>query len=426
VAQASGLLDVYRLAREHDPRWRAAGFEFQATSESEKQARAALLPTITLDFERVETEQKILSSNNPIFGVGSSRFPTDSRVLTLTQPIFRASSWARLAQAKAVVKQAAAANAAAEQDLMLRVAAAYLGVLAARDGLALAAAEREAVGRHLELAQARLDRGLGTIANLHDARARYTVTQAREIEARNKLQDAGQALREITARTIEGLLPLRAEIPLVAPDPPSVEQWLSVAENQNLRLESRRQAVEVASEEVRRQRGGHAPSVTLVGTNTNRRAGGTVFGGGSHTDTTDLALRLSIPIFEGGATSSLTREAAMRRSKALEELDFEWRQLERQARAAFQGVQSGISLVAALRNTVDAQEKAVETKEEGRRAGLTTLLPVLDAQRDLYFARRDYAQARYDYLMNRLRLKETAGTLSEQDLVAIDALLQRR
>ena len=222
---------------------------------------------------------------------------------------------------------------------------------------------------------------------------------------------------------IEGLRPLKADIPLVRPDPARVEAWLTTAENQNLRLESRRQGVVVASQEVDRQRAGHIPTINLVGTNNYTRAGGTIFGGGSNTETTNVGVTLSVPIFEGGATSSLAREAAFRYQKSREDLEAERRSLERLTRAAFQGVTSGTGLVVALGQTVQAQEKALESKEEGRKAGLITVLPVLDATRDLYAAKRDYAQARYDYLINRLKLKEAAGTLSEQDLVALNGLL---
>ena len=424
VADAANLLEIYRLARDNDPKWRAAGFDYEASAETRAQARAALLPTVTFEQEHIRTDQNVLSSNNPIFGLGQSRYATDGQVLTIKQPLFRMALWSRLVQSEVVVKQAAATHAAAEQELMLRVASTYLGALAARDALALALAARDAIGKPLDLAQARLDRGLGTVSNLYDARSRYAVTEAREIEARFKLLDANQALREITGKTIETINPLRDTIPLSAPEPASVEQWVETAEKQNWRLEARRQTAEVAREEIRRQRAGHAPTVNLVGTNNYRRAGGTVFGGGAHTETRDLSIRLAVPIFEGGATTSLTREAVARHSKALEELEFERRLLDRQTRAAYQGVLSGINLVKALNNTVAAQEKAVETKDEGRKAGLFTLMPVLDATRDLYFARRDYAQARYDYLLNRLRLKEAAGTLGEEDLAAINMLLQ--
>ena len=423
-AVAQSLIEAYRLARDNDPKWRAAGFEQQATNEAKAQARAALLPLIGFDAEKIETDQNIISSNNPVFALGASRYSTENQLLTIRQPIFRLASWIRLQQADAVVRQAAATHAAAEQDLILRVANAFLGVLAAQDALTLATAEKESVAKQRDLAQGRFERGLGTMTNLYDARARYAFNEAREIEATYKLKDAGQALREVTGKVFEAPRPLRDTIPLTPPDPSSVEQWVEIAEKQNWRLEARRLGAEVAREEVKRQRAGHVPTLDLVGTNNYRRSGGTVFGGGANTETRDVTLRLNIPIFEGGNTTSLTREAAYRSSKAVEDVEFEWRQLERQTRAAFLGVVSGIGLVTALSNTVEAQEKAVEAKNTGLQAGLFTLLPVLDAQRDLFLAKRDYAQARYDYLINRLRLKEAAGTLSEDDLVAINMMLQ--
>jgi outer membrane protein len=131
-----------------------------------------------------------------------------------------------------------------------------------------------------------------------------------------------------------------------------------------------------------------------------------------------------VPIFEGGLTSAVTREAAHRYQKSLEELEQERRAVERAARASYEGTLSGVDLVRALKQSVVSQESALEAKDQGYRSGLFTLLPVLDAQRDLYLAKRDYAQSRYDYLFNRLRLKQAAGTLSEVDLASVGAALQ--
>src|SRR6185503_5514008 len=180
----------------------------------------------------------------------------------------------------------------------------------------------------------------------------------------------------------------------------------------------------VARQEVERQRAGHWPSVNLLLNHNRRDAGSTLFGGGSNVETTDLTLRLSVPLFEGGLTSAVTQEAAYRFQKAQEEQEQERRAVERATRAAYDGTLSGASLVRALRQSVASQESALAAKDLSFRSGLLTLLPVLDAQRDLYLAKRDYAQSRYDYLLNRLKLKQAAGTLSEADLVAIGAALQ--
>lgn len=424
LARGETLLEAYALARQSDPKYRAAVSESRASGTAIDQARAGFLPLVKLDVERTETRQRIISSRNPIFGAGVTNFPTNNDTLSITQPIFRKDVIERFAQAKAVVRQAEYTLLAAEQDLQLRTTAAYLVVLASADSLALATAEREAVGKALDLAREKLRMGLGTITNQHDAAARYAVTQAREIEAQNKLRDARQGLREITGRLIENMQMLREDFPLETPDPAVVERWLESAFEQNLVLRARREGVEVARQEVERQRAGHFPSLNLLLNHNRRDAGSTLFGGGSDVETTDLTLRLSVPIFEGGLTSAVTQEAAHRFQKSLEDLEQERRSVERVTRAAYDGTLSGVSLVRALKQSLVSQVSALEAKEQGYKAGLFTLLPVLDAQRDLHLAKRDYAQSRYDYLFNRLRLKQVAGTLSEADLISVGAALQ--
>lgn len=159
-------------------------------------------------------------------------------------------------------------------------------------------------------------------------------------------------------------------------------------------------------------------------TQNRKDSGSTLFGGGSNVDTRELSLRLSVPLFEGGAVLAVTKEAGFKHLKAREELEQERRALERQTRAAFEGLVSGVGLVQALAQSVLAQQSAVAAKEQGYAAGINTLLPVLDAQRDLFAARRDHAQARYDVLINRLKLAQAAGTLSETHMAEVGAALE--
>lgn len=421
---AQSLLETYRLARSADPRFRNVQYNTQAVATSTDQAFAGFLPLVRFDAEKIDTTQAILSSENPIFGAGSTNFPTSNQTLSITQPIFRMDVVRRFEQAKASVRQADFILLAAEQDLMVRTVTAYLMVLAANDATAFAIAEREAVGRALELAQERLKGGLGTITSLHDATARHALTVAREIEATNKLSDARQGLREITGQAQQQMQVLRGEFALALPDPPELERWVQVAADQNLTLLARREGVAVASAEIDRQRAGHFPTLNLVLSRNLKNSGSTLYGGGSNVSTTELAMRLSVPIFDGGLTSAVTREASLRHQKSQEELEQERRSVERQTRAAFDGTVSGTTLIKALAQAVLAQQSALGAKEEGQKSGLYTLLPVLDAQRDLYAAKRDYAQARYEYLLNRLKLAQAAGTLSEQHLGDVSEALQ--
>ena len=423
AARAEGMLEMYRLAVQNDPRLAAARFEHEASTKTTRAALAGLLPTVIGDGEKTNERQNILSSQNAVIGAGFSKFPIDVYSLTITQPIFKLAAWERLSQAEAGEKQALAQRVAAEQALMLRVATAYLGVLAARDNLGFAEAERVSIGQQLQLAKERVARGLATIVNLHDAQARFAQTEAQEVEAKNTLDDAQQAMREILGTLPRAYAPLREEIPIARPDPDNVDQWIETALKQNQGLEAKRFAAEVAQQEMRKQRAGYAPTLNLVGTYINRKQGGTLFGGGSHVETTDLSLKLNVPFYEGGLTTAQTEEAALRYSKALQEVEAEARGVDRQTRAAYLGVVGALTRVQALQQGVVSQQSALKAKQESQHAGLLTLLAVLDAERDLYFVKRDYAKARYDYLLNRLKLKQSTGTLADTDLEAIDRLL---
>jgi outer membrane protein len=423
-SHAERLTDLYKEALGTDPRVAAARYDLEASGKGVDQARAALLPSINFEADTQRDRQRIKSSQNAIIAPGLSEFPVNAHTLTITQPIFRWAAYERLLQSRASVRQAAALQLAADQGLILRLAQAYLGVLAAKDNLDLAQAEKKSLAGQLELVEARLQRGLATLANAHEARARYAQTDAREVEARNLMQDAEQGVHEILARRLKRVFALVDDIPLTVPDPASVEAWVEAARAKNLAVQGRRAAVEVASQEVHRQRAGHYPTLDLIGQHVDRKQGGTLFGGGSHVETGSLILRLHVPIFDGFGTQAVTEEAVARHEKAKQELEQELRQVERQARASYNGVVGAVSQVNALRQAVLSQESAVAVKQESFRSGLLTVIAVVDAQRDLYFARRDYARARYDYLVNRLRLKQATGTLGEDDLALIDRLLR--
>jgi outer membrane protein len=418
------LNEVYLVSRTSDPKYKAARYEFEAAAYAEPQALASMLPLVTFEVQATDTKQRILSSRNTVFATGVSKYPTDNQTLSLTQPIFKLSAWRGYTQAKAKVKQAAATFGAAEQDLMLRVATAYLNVLAARDALGFANAERDAIRRQLDLVQQRFASGLVAVANLHDARARHAIKEADVVAAQNDLDDKNQALRELTGQVMPRLKPLRDDIPLEEPQPGDMDHWVESALRQNLLIESRRQAVEVALQEAARQRAAYMPVLDLVASQNRKDTGGSLFGGGSNVDTIDVMFRLNVPIFNGGLTKAMTGEAVKRHQGALEDLERDLRQTERQTRAAFQGVTGGAVRVKALAQGVISSESARELKVEGYKSGLETILQVLDAERDLYAAKRDSAKARYDFLLNRLRLKQAVGTLSEADLASINQLLQ--
>ena len=423
TAGAADLLEVFRLSERHDPELQAAIFRYEAAKESVPQAKARLFPDLRLSYEHLETNQDIRSTDNAVFGSGSTDFPTRSFGLVLSQPIFRFGDWQSLKQSNAIVAQALAELEAARQEHILRVSQIYLGVLAAEDDLEFAQAERAAVESQLELATKRRRSGLATRTDEFDARARFALVQSNEIEAENRLDDARQALLVTTGQLFADLAPLAESIVLDLPDPPVVERWVNQSIEQNLALEARRQAVEVAEREVRRQRSDHYPTLDLVARLDNRDTDGSLFGGGSEVETADIALQFNLPLFKGGGTRSRVRQANFEFQQAMQELRLEQLQVTRVARSSYLGVISGVNKVKALTESVTAQRSALEAKKRGYQSGINTALHVLDAERDLYLIKRDYAQARYDYLLSMLSLKNAAGTLSVVDLDNVDRML---
>lgn len=402
---------------------KAAQFDFSATEEGVIQARAGLLPSVTFDANKTFNRQNVVESQNTAFDAGATKFINKEYTLTATQPIFNAVAWSRLSQSRSSVKQSFATKMAAEQDLILRVSSAYLGVLAAQDGVQFALTEKEAVARELELAEGKYKRGLGTVTGFYDAKARLALNEARTMEARNKLDDAKQALREITSNLVEDYRYLAADIPLVMPDGEDVEKWVKTALAQNFGIEAKRQAVEVARNEIDKQNAGHFPVVDLVASHNNKDTGSTLYGGGSVIETDEVMVRVSLPLFRSGSTAALVREATLRQMKAKEELEQEIRKVDRQTRSAYLGVLSSISKVNSLKESLVFQKSAAASREAGFKSGVYTIVAVLDAQRDLHAAKRDYAQARYDYLINRLRLKQAIGALGDDDLIMVNNLL---
>jgi outer membrane protein len=424
-AYAEDLLAIYKLARENDPKFRAAQSVYLAEREKIPQARAGLMPTLSARAGRdrnsyeTTTDSFIISRPSARFDYSSSEYS-----LRLSQPVYNAAVFSGLSQAKAQVRRAEAEYAAAAQDLILRVAQAYLELLLAQDSLEFTRAEKTSIQRQRESAEARLKVGLATITDVHDAKARFEIAAAQEIEAENGLQDKREALRELTGRFPEAPARMGVNMPLIMPEPADINQWVEKSLAQNYSLLAKREAADSAREEIKRQRAGHYPTLDLVGTRTRNDADGSVTGPGIRADNTVVGLQLNVPLFQGGLVASRTEEAAHRHDAARQEFETTRRFIERAARASYLGVSGGAAKVTALTQAVVAGESALDAKTEGFAAGINTNIDVLDASRDLYRAKRDLSSARYEYLLNLLRLKQAAGTLGEGDLAQINGWLQ--
>lgn len=423
-AHAETLTEVYALARDSDPKFQAARYEFEAVGFAKDEARAALLPTFGVNASYTSTAQNILSAENAVFSRGNATFPTKAFGLTLTQPLFRDAAWQRFRQSEALVQQAAYTFAAAQQELMLRTAAAYLGVLAARDALSFSQRENQSIAKQFDLAKAKYDSGQATIVNLHDVSARLKVNESEVLAAKAELEERKQAVREIVGAAIDKfeVLPSVTRLPL--PQPADPEAWVQQSQAQNLLVRAREQAVLVAEKEVARQKSGWYPTLDLQAALARRDTGGSLFGGGSNVQTRDLMLSLNWPLYEGGGVTAATQGAVRRLLGVKEDLVRDQRQVERDARAAYRNLITGQARIEALDTSVQSFESALNLKQEAFKAGLINVLPALDAERDLYAAKRDAAQTRYEFLLNTLKLKQAIGVLAEEDLQAISRLMQ--
>jgi outer membrane protein len=432
---AASLLEVYQQALQSDPRIHEAEALRLAALEAEPQARGVLLPQLSFGGSWQKREESGTSTSildpNPV-DVVEERDGTQWG-FELRQTLFRWDQIIGLRQADKYVARAEAVREAAQQDLIIRVAQNYFNVLAAEDQLTSLHANRQAIARQLEQAKQRFDVGLIAITDVQESQAAYDNAVADEIGAKRVLATARELLREITGEYVGVLSAPGEEFPMRTPNPASEADWVDLALDQNLILVSSRLDEKLARDEISFRRNGHYPTLDLVvesgesdftiDRSLDGAATPQVLSEGER-DT--ISLQFSVPLFSGGYTSSRVREAVYLHRAAREQLQRVTRETESAARDAYLGVLSEMSRVEALEQAVKSSQTALEATQAGFEVGTRTIVDVLDSQFNLYRAITLFYQARYDYLMNVLRLKQAAGNLQIQDLEEIDQWLQER
>lgn len=415
---ATDLMDVYSQARVADPQLRAAEYRLRADRELTTQARASLLPSINGSYstDRGPIEESARGETQDV-DQDSSAWS-----VTLTQPLFDKEIWERRQQAGEQVAQSVAEYRSAEQQFVLRVAQRYFDVLSARDTLRFTRAEARALERQLDQAEQRFEVGLSAITDVHEARASYDDARARVIVSENELDDAEEALEELTGRAMPPLKALQDELPLRGPDPEEPQQWVETAVANNPALEARQHAAEVADQEIDIARSGHYPTLEFQATHSDFTDESNAAFSRSAVGQT-YALQLNVPIFSGLRVSSQTDQAGFNYSAALQDLEQEQRNVVRSTRDEYRAVLAGISEVEARRQALVSAQSALDATEAGFEVGTRTIVDVLISQQQLFQAQRDLAQARYNYLLSSLRLKQAAGVLNAEDLQRINSLL---
>jgi outer membrane protein len=418
IAFSQDLLEIYELALENDPVLKQAHASQLAIGESKKQSIANFLPNVSATGVRNTT--RLFNATNNYQGLGLQTYTDYNIVVNLTQPLFHWEHWIQLSQSENQIAQAEADYQAELQKLMIKVTEAYFNVLSAEDNLEFSRSEKQAIARQLEQAKQRFEIGLINISESHQAQAAFDRAIATEIEAINNLDNQKEALTAIIGEQNFTLNNLRESIPLIKLEPDTISAWSDVAEIANYTIISAFNQMEYSRKAIDIQRNGHIPKLDLVGTWGNYTTDYTY---GMKGDMEMVGLRLNVPIYEGGATTSKVSQASHKFEQAKESLIAAKRTVKHQVKDAYRGITTSISKVAALKVAVSSAEIALQSTQAGFEVGVQTLVNVLDQQKNLYRDKRDYSRTRYDYLLNSIKLKQAASSLAQEDLEQINQLL---
>ncbi len=429
VATSSSALDLQKamtLAQEYDTTFQAAYAAYLAASEASSQSTAAILPQIGFNafLQRGQTE----NDRNGV--VNKSDNNNDGYGLNLNQVIFDKTIFDNLDQGDAIVAKAVADLESAKQDTIVRVSSAYFDVLTAIDTLETASAERKAIGKQLEQSKERFNVGLSAITDVKEQQASYDIAKADEIIATNDLSNRREALRFIINVYPENLKIADEDMPLVIPEPMDIDAWQKKSLESNFSIVSAKYSLVAAQSAYDGSKGGHYPTLSLnaaydVVNADDRNFSGIPIPANENKDAR-VILNLNIPIYSGGLTSSTVRQKASERDQATALLEQERRRTIGLARSAYLSLEADIANVKARKQAIISTQTSLDATLAGYDAGTRTSVDVLLSQRQLYGSQRDYSVARYTYLTNSLILKQVAGILTPEDVVAINKWLITR
>ncbi|MBW3697158.1 outer membrane channel protein TolC [Vibrio sp. T187] len=413
-AFADTLAEVYDQAKQNDPTLLRSAAQRDAAFEAVTSSRSSLLPQINLtanyDINRGEQNSSTNDSNQWGVGVG------------FTQELYQRSSWITLDTAEKTARQADSAYAAEQQGLILRVAQAYFEVLRAQDNLEFVRAEKAAVARQLEQTKQRFEVGLSAITDVHDAQAQYDGVLADEVLAENTLTNNYEGLREITGQEHSNLSVLDTARFSASKSSESAAALVEQAQQKNLSLLASRISQDIAKDNISLASSGHLPSLTLDGSYglTDQSNSNSDY----DADNLNIGLNLVVPLYTGGNTTSLTKQAEYNYVAASEDLEATYRSVVKDVRAFNNNISASIGALRAYEQSVVSAQSALEATEAGFDVGTRTIVDVLDSTRRLYDANKNLSDARYNYILSVLQLRQAVGTLSEQDIVDVNAGLK--
>jgi outer membrane protein len=424
-AIAADLLEIYRLALASDPVYSAARASWTASQEKMPQGLAGLLPQASLSAS-TQYNDRDLRFRNPTIAGSQAQYNSNSTSVSVSQPLYRKQNFVAYDQGKTQVALADVQFASVGQDLILRVSQAYFDVLLASANLSFTQAQKTAIGQQLAQAKRNFEVGNATITDTHEAQARYDLVTAQEIGAQADVEVKNRTLEQLIGRPAPALAGPARNFSPTPPTPNAMEPWVERARTNGLAVRIAQETLNFQSQDVVRNRGAHYPTVDAYASLTDSGQGSGVQGG-SGTDTTSkiIGLQLAIPLYQGGIVNSRVREALANEDKARQDLENARRSAELAARQGYLGVTSNIAQVRALEAAVISNQSSLDSTILGQQVGVRTQVDVLNAQQLLFSARRDLAQARYNYIASFLRLIAAAGELDEEDLQRINSWLEK-
>ena len=422
--KAENLADVYELALKNDPLLKAAEATYRAGKENRVQGIAGLLPTLSVggstNWNEYRVEEQLIDQYN-----------SNSYLASLNQPIFRLDKWFQFERGTALSEAASAEFAYQQQETMIRVASAYFNVLNSIDSLNAARAEEKAIGRQKDLAKKRFDVGLAAITEVQETQAAYDLTVVSRIAREAQLDSAQESLTSIVGRDIKLLSPLIDDFEISLPDPLDRESWVSLGLENNFQLKAAKLQRDAAQASARSTASNHLPQVDLVGRVSKSTSKQGKFGGfiqnplfGVEQDTRQYSIQFNLPLYAGGAISSARRQAYANYDRSKEQAIFAERSTVRDVRSNHFGVQTQVANVTARKQALASAESALEATQIGYEVGTRNAVDLLDAQKRLFQAQRDYASSRYEYIISMLRLKASVGSLSPDDLMNISSQMK--
>lgn len=422
--KAENLADVYELALKNDPLLKAAEATYRAGKENRVQGIAGLLPTLSVggstNWNEYRVEEQLIDQYN-----------SNSYLASLNQPIFRLDKWFQFERGTALSEAASAEFAYQQQETMIRVASAYFNVLNSIDSLNAARAEEKAIGRQKDLAKKRFDVGLAAITEVQETQAAYDLTVVSRIAREAQLDSAQESLTSIVGRDIKLLSPLIDNFEISLPEPLDRESWVSLGLENNFQLKAAKLQRDAAQASARSTASNHLPQVDLVGRVSKSTSKQGKFGGfiqnplfGVEQDTRQYSIQFNLPLYAGGAISSARRQAYANYDRSKEQAIFAERSTVRDVRSNHFGVQTQVANVTARKQALASAESALEATQIGYEVGTRNTVDLLDAQKRLFQAQRDYASSRYEYIISMLRLKASVGSLSPDDLMNISSQMK--